>query len=175
MAAWSRGDDRGAAALTNDPRAAAAALAANRRGLDGARVQATTQDVAKEDDTRPRDRAAELERARDRAWSYRTRVALERHGDDWKVVWAPTVVHPRLTAGRRLGTVRDPDARAPILDRQGRPLVTARQVVRIGIDRATVKDVDASAAALAAVAARRRATRSRAPPSAPAPSSSSRR
>ena len=60
------------------------------------------------------------------------------------------MIHPRLTAGRRLGTVRDPDARAPILDREGRPLVTARRVVRIGLDRATVKDVDASAAALAA-------------------------
>ena len=51
VAAWSRGDDRGAAALTSDPAAAGAALAANRRGLDGARVQATTQDVAKQGDT----------------------------------------------------------------------------------------------------------------------------
>ena len=54
VAAWSRGDDRGAAALTSDPAAAAAALAANRRGLDGARVQATTQDVAKQGDTHGR-------------------------------------------------------------------------------------------------------------------------
>ena len=99
-------------------------------------------------------------------WSYRTRVALERPTAHWKVVWAPTVVHPRLTAGRRLGTVRDPDARAPILDRQGRPLVTARQVVRVGLDRATVKDVDASAAALAGVARTSTPTPSRAPPSA---------
>ena len=151
MAAWTRGDDRGAAALTSDPAAAAAALAANRRGLDGARVQATTQDVAKKGDTARATVRLSWNVPGIGIWSYRTRVALERHGDQWKVVWAPTVVHPRLTAGRRLGTVRDPDARAPILDRQGRPLVTARQVVRIGLDRATVKDVDASAAALAAV------------------------
>ena len=51
VAAWSRGDDRGAAALTDDPRAAAAALAANRRGLDGARAQATVDEVAQDDDS----------------------------------------------------------------------------------------------------------------------------
>ena len=151
VAAWSRGDDRGAAALTSDPAAAGAALAANRRGLDGARVRASTQDVAKSGDTARATVRLSWNVPGIGTWSYRTRIALERHGGHWKVVWAPTVVHPRLTAGRRLGTVRDPDARAPILDRQGQPLVTARQVVRIGIDRATVKDVDASAAALAGV------------------------
>ena len=151
VAAWSRGDDRGAAALTSDPAAAGAALAANRRGLDGARLRASTQDVAKSGDTARATVRLSWNVPGIGTWSYRTRIALERHGGHWKVVWAPTVVHPRLTAGRRLGTVRDPDARAPILDRQGQPLVTARQVVRIGIDRATVKDVDASAAALAGV------------------------
>jgi cell division protein FtsI/penicillin-binding protein 2 len=151
VAAWSRGDDRGAAALTSDPAAAAAALTANRRGLDGARVRASTQDVAQNADSARATLRLSWNVPGIGAWSYRTRVALERHGEHWKVVWAPTVVHPRLSAGRRLGTIRDPDARAPILDRQGRPLVTDRQVVRIGLDRATVKDVDASAAALAAV------------------------
>ena len=151
VAAWSRGDDRAAAALTTDPAAAGAALAANRRGLDGARVQATTQDVAKEGDTARATLRLRWNVPGIGAWSYRTRVALERKDKHWKVVWAPTVVHPRLSGGRRLGTVRDPDARAPILDRQGQPLVTARQVVRIGLDRATVKDIDASAAALAGV------------------------
>ena len=151
VAAWSRGDDRGAAALTSDPAAAGAALAANRRGLDGARVRASTQDVAKSGDTARATVRLSWNVPGIGAWSYRTRIALERRDGHWKVVWAPTVVHPRLTAGRRLGTVRDADARAPILDRQGQPLVTARQVVRIGLDRATVKDVDASAAALAGV------------------------
>ena len=150
VAAWSRGDDRGAAALTSDPAAAAAALAASRRGLDGARVQASAQDVAKSGDSARATVGLRWTVPGIGVWSYRTRVALERRDGHWKVVWAPSVIHPRLTAGRRLGTVRDPDARAPILDREGRPLVTARRVVRIGLDRATVKDVDASATALAA-------------------------
>jgi cell division protein FtsI/penicillin-binding protein 2 len=151
VSAWSRGDDRGAAAQTTDPAAAGAALAANRRGLDGARVQAATEAVAESDDTARATVRARWNVPGIGAWSYRTRIALERRDGHWKVVWAPTVVHPRLSAGRRLGTVRESDTRAPIVDREGRPLVSARRVVRIGLDRATVKDVDASAAALAAV------------------------
>ena len=176
VAAWSRGDDRGAAALTSDPAAAAAALAANRRGLDGARVQASTQDVAKSGDTARATVRLSWDVPGIGAWTlpHAGRARAPRRGTG-RSSGRPTVVHPRLTAGRRLGTVRDPDARAPILDRQGRPLVTARQVVRIGLDRATVKDVDASAAALAGVARTSTPPPSRAPPSAPGPSSSSRR
>ena len=151
MAAWTRGDDRGAAALTTDPRAAGAALAANRRGLDGARVDASVTSVDEQGDSA---RATVLMRwdvPAIGAWTYRTRVALQRRDGHWKVLWRPTVVHPRLTATRRLGTVRDPAVRAPILDRQRRTLVSSRAVMRVGIDRATVSDIDATATALAGV------------------------
>jgi cell division protein FtsI/penicillin-binding protein 2 len=151
VAAWTRGDDRGAAALTTDPRAAGAALVANRRGLDGARVHAAVTSVDERDDTA---RATVLMRwdvPGIGAWTYHTRVALQRRDGHWKVVWQPTVVHPRLTAARRLGTVRDPEARAPILDRDRRTLVSPRAVVRVGIDRAKVSDIEATATALAGV------------------------
>ena len=151
LAAWTRGDDRGAAAITTDPRAAGASLVANRRGLDGAGVHASARAVDQHGDSA---RATVLMRwdvPGIGVWTYRTRVALQRRDGHWKVLWRPTVVHPRLTATRRLGTVRDPAARAPILDRQGRTLVSARAVVRVGIDRATVSDIDATATALAGV------------------------
>jgi hypothetical protein len=48
LAAWSRGDDRGAAALTDRPQVAAESLAANRRGLDGASLRARLLDVREE-------------------------------------------------------------------------------------------------------------------------------
>ena len=151
VAAWTHGDDRGAAALTTDPRAAGAALAASRRGLDGARVHASVTSVAEQGDSA---RATVLMRwdvPAIGAWTYHTRVALQRRDGHWKVLWRPTVVHPRLTATQRLGTVRDPAARAPILDRRRRPLVSPRAVMRVGIDRATVSDIDATATALAGV------------------------
>src|SRR5215217_8413126 len=40
LADWSRGDDRAAAEATDQPRAALAAFAANRKGLDKARLSA---------------------------------------------------------------------------------------------------------------------------------------
>src|SRR4051812_40664802 len=49
-AAWSRGDDRGAARLTDRPAAALAQLTASRRGLDGASVRATLGGVRQKDD-----------------------------------------------------------------------------------------------------------------------------
>ena len=41
LAAWSRGDDRGAGGLSDRAAAATRDLEANRRGLDGAKVRAT--------------------------------------------------------------------------------------------------------------------------------------
>src|SRR4051794_6504261 len=49
-AAWSRGDDRAAARLTDDPRTALAQLQASRKGLDGASVRATVDAVSEKDD-----------------------------------------------------------------------------------------------------------------------------
>jgi cell division protein FtsI/penicillin-binding protein 2 len=151
LAAWTRGDDRGAAALTDDPRAAGAALIANRRGLDGARVRATATAVDAQGDNAQATVLMRWDVPGIGTWSYRTRIALARRDGHWKVAWRPAVVHPRLTATHRLGTVRDPEARAPILDRNRRTLVSQRAVVRVGIDRAKVSDIDATATALAGV------------------------
>src|SRR4051794_35323333 len=49
-AAWSRGDDAGAARATTEPPVAARALRANRRGLDGARLRASVVAVTEEGD-----------------------------------------------------------------------------------------------------------------------------
>jgi cell division protein FtsI/penicillin-binding protein 2 len=152
VTAWAKGDDAGAAALTDNQRAAAAALVANRRGLDGAHVQATLVGL----DSHGSDATGTVRVRWDvpaiGPWTYQTKIALYRQGQDWHVAWRPTAIHPRLTeSGLRLGTVRDDPPRAPILARDGTPLISAQPVVRVGIDRATVHDIDATVAALAAV------------------------
>jgi cell division protein FtsI/penicillin-binding protein 2 len=148
LAAWTRGDDQAAAALTDDPRAAAAALAASRRGLDGAHVRATAGEVRHEGSSGDADVRVTWDVPSIGRWSYRTTVALERQDSRWRVSWTPADIHPRLRGANRLGTVRDTPPRAPILDRDGRPLVMARAVVRVGIDRAKVRDIEATAAQL---------------------------
>jgi hypothetical protein len=150
--AWSRGDDAGAAQLTDAPAAARRALVASRQGLDGATVQ-----------VRPGTATAGGERARGPVvlrwtvpgfgpWTYRTRVALRRVDDDWRVVWRPTVVHPALNAHTRLGTRLYAEARGSILDRDGRALVKARPVMHVSVHvTRRGPDPDATAAALADV------------------------
>jgi cell division protein FtsI/penicillin-binding protein 2 len=149
LAAWGRGDDRAAAALTDNPRAAAAALTTNRRGLDGARVRASVGEVREHDDAADADVRVTWNVPGIGPWSYDATIALARDDDKWRIAWSPADIHPRLRGASRLGTVRQAPDRAPILDRDGRPLVMARQVVRVGIDRAKVSDVDATATQLA--------------------------
>jgi cell division protein FtsI/penicillin-binding protein 2 len=154
LAAWGRGDDRGAGALTDSPRKATAALQANRRGLDGAAVRAAVLAVDERGDAARAAVRVRWDVPGFGPWSYRTTIALRRRDGRWRIAWRPAAIHPRLTsANRRLGTVREAAVRAPIVGRDGAPLVSARAVVRVGLDRATVRDVDASATALASVLA----------------------
>jgi cell division protein FtsI/penicillin-binding protein 2 len=151
LAAWSRGDDRGAAGLTDRAGAAARDLDANRRGLDGAKVRATLGGVTEDgDDARA---AIHL------VWQvpgigpfeYDSAMRLRRGDDEWRVAWSPKVVHPRLGPHLRLGTTREPAVRGDVLDREARALVTNRDVFRVGLQRDKVKDIGASTAALADV------------------------
>jgi cell division protein FtsI/penicillin-binding protein 2 len=76
-------------------------------------------------------------------WNYETEAHLEKAADGaWKVTWSPQVIHPQLTAQTRLGRERDVPERAPILDRDGKPLVTERPVITFGIWPGKLTDPD---------------------------------
>ena len=88
--------------------------------------------------------------ARDTTWDYETTAELAyvppADGSDdpgtWEVVWQPDVLVPELAAGERLDVEHLAADRADILDGAGEPLVTARDVWRIGVDKTQV-DADA--------------------------------
>jgi hypothetical protein len=69
-------------------------------------------------------------------WSYETRITLREAGGEWRVRWAPSLVHPRVERDTRLGTVRFFPERAPILDCHGGRLVAPRPVVLSAPSRA---------------------------------------
>jgi cell division protein FtsI/penicillin-binding protein 2 len=142
LAAWSRGDDRAAAALTDSPRAADAALRASRAGLDGARVRAQPAG----DDEHAH---VAWQVPRIGAWAYDVAIAARKQGDHWRVHWQEGLVHPRLTAQTRLGTSIERPRRAPVLDRRGRALVAERPVVDIGVQVDAVRDAGRTAEQLA--------------------------
>jgi cell division protein FtsI/penicillin-binding protein 2 len=148
---WSAGRDRAAARHTDAPRVAADALAANRAGLDGARLSTETLETSEDGD-----RARASVRLRWNVpgigpWGYDVRVPLRKAGDDWKVHWTPTLVHPRLRGKERLGTTREPQERAPILARNGRPIVEERPVKRVGAVVSEVSDPRVTARGLGRV------------------------
>jgi cell division protein FtsI/penicillin-binding protein 2 len=147
-AAWSRGDDRGAAQFTNAPERASEDLQANRRGLDGAAVRARVIDVAEEDDTAVARVAVRWNVPGIGPWGYRTRMTLDKGDDDWAVRWARQVVHPQLRGEQRLGTTHEQGTRGKILARDGRAIVRDRTVYRIGLENDRVDSIRESVDAL---------------------------
>ncbi len=86
-------------------------------------------------------------------WQYDVPVELSLVGDDWQFDWTPALIHPDLGDGDTLSTTTIDPARGPITGAGDLPLVTGRDVVRVGIDRTLVEpaQADASARALAAL------------------------
>ena len=151
LADWSAGRDRAAARHTDAPRTAAAALAANRAGLDEARLSTETLGTSEDGD---RGRATVRLRWNVPGigpWAYDVRVPLRKVEDEWWVHWTVTLVHPELRGKERLGTTREPQERANILDRAGRPIVQERRVKQVGAVVSEVSNPRATAAGLARV------------------------
>ncbi|GGK98956.1 penicillin-binding transpeptidase domain-containing protein [Mangrovihabitans endophyticus] len=84
-------------------------------------------------------------------WSYQSTVRLtDRDSDGWRVIWEPVIVHSELTGGDKLQLRRVAAERAGILDRDGKPIVTPRPVVTIGVTPQKVTDLPKLAADLTA-------------------------
>ncbi|WP_328594765.1 penicillin-binding transpeptidase domain-containing protein [Actinomadura macrotermitis] len=63
-------------------------------------------------------------------WSYTSLMHLKRVGDDWKVVWSPSIINPSLKPGQRLAVLTEVPERAPILDSTARSL---QLKVKVGV------------------------------------------
>jgi cell division protein FtsI/penicillin-binding protein 2 len=85
----------------------------------------------------------------DQELSYPTAAALREVDGEWRVVFSPATVHPRLVDGGRLVRRRVVPARADIIGAGGSRLVTGRPVVHVGVEPGRVQDVDALTTALA--------------------------
>ncbi|RYP87578.1 penicillin-binding protein [Nocardioides guangzhouensis] len=82
-------------------------------------------------------------------WEYDAEATLEPDGDDWLVTWVPSLVEPSLASGERLESTTLRARRGDILGAGDEPLVTARPVVRFGIDKTKVKAAQAPVSARA--------------------------
>lgn len=83
-------------------------------------------------------------------FSYDTVVTAAKVGDDWRVHWAPTDLHPKLRPGVSFQFSQDKALLTPVVDRNGQPLLNWQTVGVVTLSR----DHLDSAGALAPVVAR---------------------
>lgn len=116
-----------ASLLTDDPRAAAAALRDVWSTLKPQVVQAKVDKVEPASAGAAKTTASYTltwTLAPGRVWSYRGTFDVV-HGDDgWHVHWMPSVLHPDLKAGQRLVRATAPADEPAVVDRDGTTLVT---------------------------------------------------
>lgn len=122
--AFASGDVEGAAALTDNPGEATATLTAVWGSLSPTSVTATRDALVAPDaaaTTAEEPFTLTWDLGAGRTWSYDSTVRLVKD-PEWRVRWAPTLVHPKLTAGHSLA-VGDQTGRPAVLDRDGAPLL----------------------------------------------------
>ncbi|ANH37600.1 Beta-lactam-inducible penicillin-binding protein [Nocardioides dokdonensis FR1436] len=87
-------------------------------------------------------------------WAYETSTSLRLVDDEWRAVWQPAVVEPSLGDGEVLDASTLGAERGDVRGAGGARLVTARPVMRFGVDRGQVSKKQALRAAgrLAALA-----------------------
>ncbi|XVS63182.1 penicillin-binding transpeptidase domain-containing protein [Actinosynnema sp. CA-299493] len=152
LAKLAAGDVDGAAGLTDDPGNAKDVLGKVREVLKPEGLATKVEQVRSAGESTTADATAQLDwdLGQDHAWSYQAKFDLRREEDDWKVHWAPSVVHPKLAVQQSLGVAEVKPALAPVLDRDGTPLLAPEQVVSVLLDAKDAGDLEAVAGALAA-------------------------
>lgn len=146
--AVARGDVVAAAAATSDPVAARGAIAASLAGL-GRGVAGTLHATSRSGDGVVSFSASWTVPGGTAPWSYQGQLKVVQQQQTWTVAWAPSDVHPKLSAGQHLQAVRVQPTRAALEDRNGRPLFTPTPVVQVGIQPSLVKNLPSLAATLA--------------------------
>lgn len=112
-----------AAPLTDAPNPAVNALVATKKAMGTSAYQATLAPQTTGDATTATFPASVTWTMPNQAtMKYDVTITLRRTGDDWKVHWTPTIIHPQLTEDATL-TYRSAPADGALLGRDGKPLV----------------------------------------------------
>ncbi|GAA3438644.1 penicillin-binding transpeptidase domain-containing protein [Kutzneria kofuensis] len=151
LADFAKGDTAAAAQLTDDANASKALMDKVRTALKPTGVTLTagaSQPPSGDTATVPFNASWNL--GKDRTWTYQGSLAMTQASGDWRVHWQPEDVHPKLSAQQSIAlTVLQPDP-APVLDRDGAPLLAPTPVISISLDRKQAGDLNSVATALAA-------------------------
>ena len=123
------------------------------KGMDGLKPTVSVDDVTVSDDD-DASATATLSTSwafKGSTWDYTTPATLSLVDDEWQVVWSAAIVAPDLGADERMRQRTTASDRGDIVGARDEPIVTERDVERVGIDKTKVDaaQADASARALA--------------------------
>ena len=145
-AALQEGDATRAAALTDDPTAAGAAITAMFDGMGRTPKLSVAADLV--DDKEVSGTLDHRWQIRDRSVEYQTSVVLAESDSHWKIRWQPSVLHRQLRAGESFSYSDDRAYRTPVLDTNDRPLMTWQAVTLVALQRAQLDSAEMLARAL---------------------------
>lgn len=152
------GDNATASQLTDQPTEAAALLGKIRTALGPSAVRAELDQVRDSGaDTASASFTATWVVGDGREWTYPSTFDLRRTGDKdrpWMVHWSPTVLHPKLSAQQTIAVREEQPQPAPIVDRDGAPLLAPQRVIVVLLYREQAGDMPAVAAALSGALSR---------------------
>ncbi|GAA1240174.1 penicillin-binding transpeptidase domain-containing protein [Prauserella halophila] len=142
LATWQENELDEAAALTDAPDTARAALRGTQKALGAGSLSAEPGEVTETAGGESADGRYSLAwtLGDGRTWRYDAQAELRSTDDGWKVHFAPTVVHPDLGAQQSLSLVTDTPAPAPVLDRDGAALLKTDTVIGVMLDRKAAGD-----------------------------------
>ena len=146
---FASGDLDAAAALTDAPDAAKKVLTQVRRALEPESLDVDDETVKEPGgDTVTASYRLTWHLAQGRTWTYSADAQLRAAQDGWQVHWQPTVVHPQLAVQQTLAMLASPPEIAPVLDRDGVPLMRPQTVVGVVVDPQKAGNTGAVASSL---------------------------
>ncbi|WP_159940640.1 MULTISPECIES: penicillin-binding transpeptidase domain-containing protein [unclassified Nocardiopsis] len=151
LLAWQGGNHAEAATYTDgDPAQVEEALTDMREQLDLASLRFELGPITREGDSADAEFGVHADLGiGDPTWNYTGRMPLEWGPDGWRISWSASVLHPDLSEDERLAVSYESQERGQILDREGRPLVTADKVTAFGVYPAEMEDKEAGVTQLA--------------------------
>ncbi|WP_434440094.1 penicillin-binding transpeptidase domain-containing protein [Lentzea sp. E54] len=150
LAKLASGDVQGAAGMTDNPNEAKETLEKFRAALKPEGLSSKVDQIRKNGETASEASVTlDWDLGKNRHWTYPTRFDVRQEGGTWKVHWASSVAHPKLAAQQSVRlTELKPDP-APVLDREGTPLLAPERVVSVTLVAKEAGDVPAVTKALA--------------------------
>src|SRR5215204_3104184 len=149
LAAWEEGDTAAMEELVDEPPASFATLhqdiAENLRVIDASYDLGAVDD---DGDTAIARFTAALQVDGLGQWDYGGTLSLVEADDGWLVDWTPAAIHPDLGNGQTLTRSREMPPRAPILDKDERPLASMSAGRIVGLEPRAITDLNQVKAAL---------------------------